>query len=60
MRSLLEEGFRSNHIAIETHGNVFAASAFLYGLALEELDRTDLDVDDSSFPVIVAARAIKA
>ena len=59
-RRLLEERFRSDAVAVEAHGNVFAATAFLYGLALEELDRSDLDVDDANFPVIVAARAIKA
>jgi SAM-dependent methyltransferase len=59
-RRLLEERFTSEAVAVEAHGNVFAATAFLYGLALEELDRTDLDVDDAIFPVIVAGRAIKA
>jgi glycosyltransferase involved in cell wall biosynthesis len=60
VRSLLAERFRLNDIAVEAHGNVFAATAFLYGLALEELKQADLDVNDESFPVIVAARAVKA
>jgi SAM-dependent methyltransferase len=59
-RRLLEERFRPDDVAIETHGNVFTATAFLYGLALEELERADLEVDDSSFPVTVAARTVKA
>ena len=58
-RHLLELRFQSNAVAVEAHGNVFAATAFLYGLAIEELDRADLDVDDANYPVIVAARAIK-
>jgi glycosyltransferase involved in cell wall biosynthesis/SAM-dependent methyltransferase len=59
-RRLLEAQFRPEAVVVETHGNVFAATAFLYGLAVEELDRSDLDVDDPSYPVIVMARAIKA
>jgi hypothetical protein len=39
---------------------VFAATAFLYGLAFEELDLADLDADDPRYPIIVAARAVKA
>jgi glycosyltransferase involved in cell wall biosynthesis len=60
VRSLLAERFRPGDIAVETHGNVFAATAFLYGLALEELKQADLDVKDESFPVIIAARAVRA
>jgi glycosyltransferase involved in cell wall biosynthesis len=60
VRSLLAERFRPGDIAVETHGNVFAATAFLYGLALEELGHVDLNVNDVGFPVIVAARAVKA
>ena len=59
VRRLLEERFRSDAVAVEAHGNVFAATAFLYGLAVEELDRAALDVDDANFPVVVAARAVK-
>jgi glycosyltransferase involved in cell wall biosynthesis/SAM-dependent methyltransferase len=58
-RRLLEEQFRPDAVTVEAHGNVFAATAFLYGLAIEELDRADLDADDANYPVIVAARAIK-
>jgi hypothetical protein len=46
-------------VSVEARGNVFAATAFLYGVALEELASSDLEADDSSYPVIVAARAVK-
>src|SRR5262249_29521360 len=59
-RRLLEERFRSHAVVIEVYGNVFAATASLYGLAVEELERSDLDVADVNFPVIIAARAIKS
>jgi SAM-dependent methyltransferase len=60
MKRLLEEQFKPGNVSVETHGNVFAATAFLYGLAVEEFDHIDLDVNDARYPVIVAARASKA
>jgi hypothetical protein len=44
---------------VEDYGNVFAATAFLQGLAVEELDTRDLDALDHAYPVIVAVRATK-
>jgi len=59
-RRLLEEQFSPDNLTVEAHGNVFAATAFLYGIAVEELDRADLEVEDAAYPVTVAARAVKA
>jgi len=59
VRRLLEERFSPDTLALETHGNVFAATAFLYGIAAEELNKRDLDVDDALYPLTVAARAVK-
>jgi len=61
-RAFLQSGveYHVEVLAVEAHGNVFAATAFLYGIAVEELDRADLDVDDAAYPVTVAARAVKA
>jgi hypothetical protein len=44
-------------VSVESHGNVFAATAFLQGVAAEELDRAKLEPRDTSYPVIVAVRA---
>lgn len=42
--------------AVRTYGNVLAATAFLHGLAVEDLpDASRLDVVDPDYPVIVAA-----
>jgi hypothetical protein len=60
VRRLLEERFSPDDVAVEAHGNVFAATAFLYDIAVEEIDRADLDVDEAMYPVTVAARAVKA
>jgi GT2 family glycosyltransferase len=51
--------FGADHVRVESHGNVFAATAFLQGLALEEVDRNKLQVHDACFPVIVTVRAQK-
>jgi hypothetical protein len=56
---LLEDRFDRDAVSVEVYGNIFVATAFLYGLALEELEVSVLDVNDAKYPVIVAARAIK-
>ena len=60
IRRLLGDWFGPGFVKTEVHGNVFAATVFLYGLALEELDIADLNIDDENYPVIISARAIKA
>jgi SAM-dependent methyltransferase len=59
LRRLLEGRFGQDAVLVEAHGNIFAATAFLYGLATEELDISDLNFDDPRLPVIIAARAVK-
>lgn len=58
VRRLLSEGW--SDVAIENHGNVMAAVAFLHGIAAEELAEDELAATDPSYQVIVAARAVKA
>jgi len=59
-RRLFNNVFGADHVEVETQGNVFAATAFLYGLALEEVPRGKLSTKDLAFPVIVSVRAQKA
>jgi SAM-dependent methyltransferase len=58
IRKLFEPHF-APELEIQTHGNVFAATAFLQGAALEEVDRAKLDIYDPAYPVIVTLRARK-
>jgi GT2 family glycosyltransferase/SAM-dependent methyltransferase len=51
--------FGAEQVQAQSHGNVFAATAFLQGLALEEVERGKLEVNDACFPVIVTVRAKK-
>ena len=54
---LLEATF--GQVTVRAHGNILAATAFLSGMAKEEVPTRLLDREDPSFPVIVTARAVK-
>jgi SAM-dependent methyltransferase len=56
---LFGEAFGPNQITVRAHGNVLTCIAFLTGMALEELRRTELETDDPLYPVIVTVFAIK-
>lgn len=58
-RRLFEAVFPARNIDLQTFGNVKAATAFLYGLAAEDLTTLDLDFLDRDFEVIIAVRAVK-
>ena len=58
-RRLLEGCFSGKNIKIETYGNVYAAIAFLEGVAVEELDRAKLGYRDIHYQVLITARAVK-
>ena len=60
LRRLAAECFGVGQVTIEAHGNVLAATAFLQGLACAEVSAAKLDVRDEAYPVIVAARAVRA
>ncbi len=59
MRKLFGDVFGEDAVLVEEYGNVFAATAFLHGLAVEELRREDLDPLDRAYPVILGLRARK-
>jgi SAM-dependent methyltransferase len=59
-RRLFAEVLGADAVDVESFGNVFAATAFLQGIALEEVDKTDLDFQDAAYPVTITVRARKA
>ena len=59
LRRLLSDQFDRDQIEIKHYGNVYSATAFLYGLAVHEVDQGNLDINDPYCPVIVAGRAQK-
>lgn len=58
-RRLFGEVFGPESVVVEGFGNVYAATAFLQGLAVAEVDRRKLDVVDPLYPVIVTIRAVR-
>ncbi len=56
---LFREAFDGD-VAIGAHGNVFAAVAFLHGIAAEELSPAELDQADPGYPVTITVRAARA
>ncbi len=59
VRRLFEEIFPATDVSVEAHGNVLAASAFLYGMASQELQQKELDYWDPDYEVIITVRAVK-
>ena len=59
-RRLFEDRFGASAVDVQQFGNVLAATAFLQGLAYEEIDRASLDFVDPLYPVITAIRATKS
>ena len=59
VQRLFEEVFPRGQIQIKAYGNVLAATAFLYGLATQDLRRAELDYHDPDYQVTITVRAVK-
>lgn len=61
-RLLFEETFAPESVQVETHGNVLTTTAFLYGLAAEELTREELEFRDpkAEYEMLITIRVVKA
>ena len=57
VRRLFEEAFAPEAITVESHGNVLAATAFLQGIAAEELTPAELDTHDPLYEVSITLKA---
>src|SRR5262249_54762497 len=58
-RMLFKEIFLEPNIQLKAYGNVMAATAFINGLAADDLSREELDRHDPDYEVVVVVRAIK-
>jgi len=56
---LFARRFGADGVTVEALGNVLACTAFLHGLAREDLDQAELDHHDPYFPLLLAVRAVK-
>jgi glycosyltransferase involved in cell wall biosynthesis len=59
LERMMGEAFPAKSFRVEAHGNVLAASAFLYGLAAHELRQKELDHFDPCYQVVITVRAVK-
>lgn len=58
-RRLLEEHWPPENVAVEAHGNVLLAVAYLHGLTIDELRPEHLEQQDDDFQLVITARAVK-
>jgi hypothetical protein len=56
---VFEEVFESASVTVNCYRNVLTASAFLYGLATEDLSRRELDLHDPDYQVMIGIKAVK-
>jgi glycosyltransferase involved in cell wall biosynthesis len=59
MKKIMAETFPDADVEIKTYGNVYIATAFIYGLGLPEIRQDFLDIHDPCYQVIIAIRATK-
>jgi glycosyltransferase involved in cell wall biosynthesis/SAM-dependent methyltransferase len=59
-RLLFEEAFPAADVHVDSFGNVLAATAFLHGLAAEELLTTELDYRDPDYEFLITIKAVKS
>lgn len=60
VRRLFDEVFPPANVAIQSHGNVLVAIAFLHGVTSAELRQEELDYYDPDYEVSITVRAVKA
>jgi SAM-dependent methyltransferase len=59
-RRLFQGAFPDGTIEVHSHGNALAATAFIQGLAVQDLTPAELDHHDPVYQLIVTIRAVKA
>ena len=52
--------FESNNVQVKAYGNVLVATAFLYGMAAEDLTTEELEFIDRDYEALITIRAVKA
>jgi len=59
LKLLMAETFPGGTAEVKSFGNVFVATAFLYGMGLSEVPKEKLDYHDPYFQVIITVKAVK-
>lgn len=60
LKKLTREAFPEGQVAVHSFGNVYVATAFLYGMGLPEVSQEKLTHNDPHFQVIITVKATKA
>ncbi|WP_404783271.1 glycosyltransferase [Altericista sp. CCNU0014] len=58
-RRLVAECFPGDRLDVKAYGNVLTVTAFLYGVAAEELSQAELVYQDPKYELLIAVRAVK-
>ncbi len=58
-RRLFGEAFLPENVTVQARGNVLTTISFLYGFAMEEFKREELDYHDPDYELLITVRAIK-
>ena len=59
LEMLLAKKFDQDKVSVVSYGNVFTATCFLWGIALEEIEREELDYKDQNYPLVLTVCATK-
>lgn len=57
---LLSDVFGAETVKVSAFGNVLTSTAFLHGLASEELSQMELDTHDPDYELVITAKGLKA
>ena len=60
VRRMFADAFGSENVTVQGFGNVRTATAFLWGMSMQELTPEQYAVEDPDYPVIIAVRACKS
>jgi SAM-dependent methyltransferase len=58
-KRIFAETFGESSVTVKAYGNVFAAVAFLHGLAQEDIELSKLEPHDPDYEVLITVRAVK-
>lgn len=59
VQRLFEDAFPGGTVDVQAHGNVLVATAFLQGMATEDLTPDELNARDADYEVLITGRAVK-
>ena len=59
MQKIMAQIFPAPNVEVQNYGNVFVATALLYGMGLPEIKKEQMDFTDPHYQVIITVKAVK-